>query len=353
MERSDFKYDLLFDLSPDLLCIAGYDGYFKKVNPAVSKTLGYSMEELYARPIDDFVHADHKEVTSKARRELTRSKPLHYFENRYVTKGGETVWLSWTSFPIPSDKLIFAIAKNITHKKKLEANRNGLLASLASRNKDLVEMNFSATSDLRTAVHTMVALFDLIEPARVNDEETTKLLDILQYAAERVRRTLDNRAGLLAERNKKDLRAEQTDLQESLTRIRQSVNAIIETSGCTIAADFSEAPTVNFNKSYMDGIFLNLIINAINFASPERRPAITIRSERVGQRTQLLISDNGSGFDAITFKKELLSYPKKTQADRDGKGIGLYLVHSQVSAFGGEMDIESKADEGTKVIIRI
>ncbi len=51
-----FNLELFFELSPDLLCVAGYDGYFKKINPTVSKTLGYTDEELFARPIDDFVH---------------------------------------------------------------------------------------------------------------------------------------------------------------------------------------------------------------------------------------------------------------------------------------------------------
>src|SRR5688572_2995995 len=100
MSEPNFRYDLFFELSPDLLCIAGFDGYFKKINEAVSKTLGYSPEELYARPINDFVHPDHKQLTAKVRAELYRSKPLLNFENKYLTKNGETVWLSWTSLAV-------------------------------------------------------------------------------------------------------------------------------------------------------------------------------------------------------------------------------------------------------------
>lgn len=84
MNNTEFRYDLFFELSPDLLCIAGYDGYFKKINTAVSNLLGYTMEELYARPINDFVYCADKRSTQQARNELTKLKSLLNFENRYV-----------------------------------------------------------------------------------------------------------------------------------------------------------------------------------------------------------------------------------------------------------------------------
>ncbi len=62
-----FNLELFFELSPDLLCVAGYDGYFKKINPTVSKTLGYTDEELFSRPIDSFVHPEDRVITSKKR----------------------------------------------------------------------------------------------------------------------------------------------------------------------------------------------------------------------------------------------------------------------------------------------
>ncbi len=120
-ELQDLEY--LFELSPDLLCVAGYDGYFKKINPAVSKTLGYTNEELFSKPINDFIYIGDKEITIKNRERIKNGLPLLNFENRYVTKKGEIVWLSWTSMPIERDQTVFAIAKNITLKKKEEQHR--------------------------------------------------------------------------------------------------------------------------------------------------------------------------------------------------------------------------------------
>ncbi|MBE9599593.1 PAS domain S-box protein [Pedobacter sp. MC2016-24] len=113
-----FDLEYFFELSPDLICIAGYDGYFRKINPAVSKTLGYTNEELMSRPINSFVHPEDQGMTNNSRNNVRSGKHLINFENRYMTKNGETVWLSWTSIPIERDKTIFAIAKNISAKKK-------------------------------------------------------------------------------------------------------------------------------------------------------------------------------------------------------------------------------------------
>jgi len=115
-----FDLEYFFEIAPDLLCIAGFDGYFKKINPAVSKTLGYSMEELLSRPISSFIHPEDHEVSARRRSSLSEGQSLINFENRYIAADGSIVWLSWTSVPIKRDQLIFAIAKNITYRKQLE-----------------------------------------------------------------------------------------------------------------------------------------------------------------------------------------------------------------------------------------
>jgi PAS domain S-box-containing protein len=110
----------LFEMTPDLVCLAGKDGYFIDINPAVPATLGYSREELFARPIFDFLHPDDLETTSSLRSKMLEGEALVNFQNRYITRSGKVVWLEWTSVYIPGKDLVFAIAKNITARKKIE-----------------------------------------------------------------------------------------------------------------------------------------------------------------------------------------------------------------------------------------
>jgi PAS domain S-box-containing protein len=345
MVPNAFKYERFFELSPDLFCIAGYDGYFKKINPAVAKTLGYSMEELYARPINDFVHPDDQDITARVRTELTKSKPLYFFENRYKTKTGDTVWLSWTSLPVDSDQLVFAIAKNITHKKRLERERNVLVANLTKANKDIVRVSHSTSHDLRSSVNNLVALFDLMDLSKIGDKETVELIEVLRYAGEKIKNTLNSRTDLLEQDTYSQIMVEETDLQECLDQVLSSVSILTETFHATINADFSAVPRIRFNDAYLKSVLLNLITNSIKYARPDRAPVISIRTASKGGWHKLIVSDNGLGLD-VTRMDELSTLDPLTQPS-DKKGIGLYLDYSHVTAVGGKISVESKINEGT------
>lgn len=109
-----------FNITPDLVCIAGKDGYFKKVNKAVGEVLGYSEEELLSKPIASFIHPEDRDATAKMRTDLIEGKALLNFENRYLTKNGGVVWLEWSSIYNPEKELVFAIAKDISKRKIVE-----------------------------------------------------------------------------------------------------------------------------------------------------------------------------------------------------------------------------------------
>ena len=110
----------LFRLSPEMLCIAGFDGYFQRVNPAFGKVLGYSDAELLARPFVEFVHPDDREKTNGELSKLAESRPCINFENRYRCRDGSYRWLSWTAMPQPGGRRIYAVASDVTDRKRIE-----------------------------------------------------------------------------------------------------------------------------------------------------------------------------------------------------------------------------------------
>lgn len=109
-----------FNQSPDLLCIAGFDGRFKCLNPAWSPLLGWSNSELQARPFLDFVHPDDHPATLAVMSDLDSGADTIFFENRYRCQDGSWKWLRWTASPSLDRREIYAIARDVTCQKELE-----------------------------------------------------------------------------------------------------------------------------------------------------------------------------------------------------------------------------------------
>jgi diguanylate cyclase (GGDEF)-like protein/PAS domain S-box-containing protein len=110
-----------FELSRDMICVAGFDGYFQRVNPAFERTLGYSRRELLERPFIEFVHPDDREDTDVEAGEIsTGGQAAVQFQNRYLDKEGGVHWIEWTSVGAPDEERIYAVARDVSERKVLE-----------------------------------------------------------------------------------------------------------------------------------------------------------------------------------------------------------------------------------------
>jgi PAS domain S-box-containing protein len=119
-KRAERELDRFFDVSLDLLCIAGIDGTFRRLNPAFEGVLGFSLDELRALTLTDLVHPDDKARTAAELGRLRQGLTTRYFENRYVRKDGSIRWIAWTASPALEDGLIYAAGRDITPSKMAE-----------------------------------------------------------------------------------------------------------------------------------------------------------------------------------------------------------------------------------------
>ena len=111
--------------------------------------------------------------------------------------------------------------------------------------------------------------------------------------------------------------------------------------------DFSNAPLIVFNKSYLESIFLNLVTNALKYRSPARKLIISVTTENQQGNVIMKFSDNGTGIDVELQKEKIFQLYQRFHEHVEGRGLGLFLIRSQMEALGGSITIESKVNEGT------
>src|ERR1700738_4196900 len=125
------------NLSVDMFCIAGFDGFFKNVNPSFEKILGFTPDELTAKPYLEFIHPDDRQVTVAEAGRLQNQQVTFAFENRYLCKDGSYKWLLWNAVSVPEQEVIYAVARDITERKRDEAEKRKFAERLAASNQEL------------------------------------------------------------------------------------------------------------------------------------------------------------------------------------------------------------------------
>jgi PAS domain S-box-containing protein len=132
VEHGRVLEERFFDLSIDMLCVLGFNGYFRRLNGAWQRTLGYTINELQSRPFIEFVHPDDRARTLNQNGKVRGGGQALEFENRYMCKDGSFRWLRWNATPDFSQQLIYSVARDVTAAKEAEAERERLLAELQS-----------------------------------------------------------------------------------------------------------------------------------------------------------------------------------------------------------------------------
>lgn len=143
------EFDDFFGMSSDILCIANLDGYFVRINPAMVSLLGYPEQDILKRPFLEFVHPDDRAATQAESIKLTRGERVSHFENRYRCSDGSLKWISWHVAPRPEVGLLYAVGRDVTEKKRVEASLHESQEALCRLNSRLEQMVAERTLGLQ------------------------------------------------------------------------------------------------------------------------------------------------------------------------------------------------------------
>lgn len=158
--RAEKELDRLFEVAPDLICICGFDGYFKRINPAWETTLGRSMAELLAKPFLEFIHPEDRAATVAEVDKIGQGVKTLHFENRYQRQDGSYRRLSWATIPALEEGLIYCVAHDVTEQKRAEEEiqRNYNVQHVIARLLSLSLENFSLEAILSQALKLITSI---------------------------------------------------------------------------------------------------------------------------------------------------------------------------------------------------
>ena len=132
-----------------------------------------------------------------------------------------------------------------------------------------------------------------------------------------------------------------------IDNVLKQLSISVDDNDVKVNYEFGKAPIVSFTTAYLDSVLLNLFTNSIKYKSNKRKLKIDISSDISNDFVILKFKDNGIGIDTEKYKDKLFKLYQRFHDNPDGKGLGLYLIKSQIETLGGTIAIESQVEKGT------
>jgi PAS domain S-box-containing protein len=344
----------LFDLSLDLLCISGLDGYFRRLNPSWTRALGWTEQEFLSRPVFDLLHPDDLEATTHARAGLAEGIPLVGLTNRYRCKDGTYRWLEWRSVSAPARGLVYAAARDVTARREAEEAEAKFHRQLIVTDR-LVSVGTLAAGvahEINNPLSYVIAHLDLAMeelrelalPART--KELVEMLAQARAGADRVHKIV---GGLKTFSRADEERGAVMEIQPTLElAISMAFGEIRHRA--RLVKELGTTPPVFADTARLGQVFLNLLINAAQAlpeaGAHEAHEIRVVTSTDEAGRAVVEVRDTGAGIPEDILGRIFDPF-FTTKPVGVGTGLGLSICHSIVSAMRGEISVSSVVGRGS------
>jgi len=357
-KRSQIQLDHFFNISPEILCIADFSGHFLRVNPSMVNTLDYSETELLARPFLELVHPEDREDTRQRMAQLSKGEPVFNFTNRYRAKEGNYRCLSWVAISSKEEKLIYAVARDVTEQINAEREKANLEMQLrqAQKMEALGVLAGGVAHDFNNILAAIEGHAELaLDAAGRNGQDTRDLVQIIRSALrarELVRQILTFSRKVEHNFQQLDLNAE---ILDALVVLERTLPKVIG-----LRADLAEdLPPISADSNQVSQVLANLAGNAADampgggqlyfgtaLISVQEQTCHACGAVFSGDYIQLTLGDTGHGMDQETME-HIFDPFFTTKGAGKGTGLGLSMVYGIVKDHRGHIQCHSQPGWGT------
>jgi PAS domain S-box-containing protein len=321
------------------------------VNPAFTTITGFNPKDILGKPATEYFNRNSVKNNLNKLSQALKNKQEYKFESHNVRKNGEQYWLNITLLPISNiegeHSHWISIQREITLEKEREKEREQLINELTQNNKDLKQFSYITSHNLRAPLSNLTGLLDLLNDIPIENKALKEILNGFSSSTKMLNDTINDLAKVIVIKDSLSIAKEKLIIGDILTSTLHQLTNIISLNKPEIKLSLDKAPEIYANKTFFESILLNLLTNALKYKAKDKQLKIAISSKELNNKIILTFCDNGIGIDLKRNKDKVFGLYQRFHDYPDSKGLGLYLVKSQVESMGGKIEIESEVNLGT------
>jgi PAS domain S-box-containing protein len=346
----------IIDHSSDAIISKDIDSVITSWNRSAERIFGYAAAEMIGRSIAIVIPPERLHEEAEIIKKILKGEYVGNYETVRLRKDGSFVDVSLTVSPVrdSSGQITGAskIVRDITERKEFERQKERTTDELINRNKDLEHFAYIVSHNLRAPVANIIGISNLLNVPTLQADQRSQVISGITSSARKLDEVIVDLNHVLKVKHDVNEKRETVSFSALVEDIRISISSLINSGKVTIVTDFGEVDEYPTIKSYLHSVFYNLISNSIKYRRPDLDPIIRIKSKRLHENLVLTFSDNGIGIDLNKHGDKVFGlYRRFHPNEAEGKGMGLYMVKSQVEALGGKISISSEVDHGTEFTI--
>ncbi|GEO11176.1 response regulator [Segetibacter aerophilus] len=326
-------------------------------NKSYERIFGYKNvnQNLDAEQWFDKIHIEDRErVKNGFSNVINNGGMLWEDEYRYLKADGEIAIVYDRGYLIYNDvgkatRFVGAM-EDITQRKKIENEREYLIEHLVKSNNDLKQFTYITSHNFRAPLSNLIGLLSLIDRSTLT-ENNREIVKMFEVSTNQLNKTINDLVQILIIKNNLNVNIVNNNITNVLNDVCSSLGYEIAEIDCTINRNIL-VENIVLNKSYLESILINLLSNSIKYRSPARKLVIDISTtKKATGEVVLVIKDNGSGINMKRHKEQIFGLYQRFHAGKEGVGLGLYMVKTQIMALGGKIEVQSEEDKGTEFYI--